>query len=122
MSGFNVVVDPVVTDLSIDESSKTWPASAFSLVVACFLLPFGKLADMYGGRIMHLGGLLWVTVWSIVAGVSRNELMLDFSRALQGLGAAAFLPSGLMLMGKVFRPGPRKNKVGRSGCSLEIPC
>ena len=37
--------------------------------------------------------------------------MLDFCRALQGLGCAAFLPSGVMLMGSIYRPGPRKNLV-----------
>ena len=37
--------------------------------------------------------------------------MLDFCRALQGLGPAAFLPSGVMLMGSLYRPGPRKNLV-----------
>ena len=37
--------------------------------------------------------------------------MMDFCRALQGLGPAAFLPSGVMLMGSTYRPGPRKNLV-----------
>lgn len=37
--------------------------------------------------------------------------MLDFCRALQGLGPSAFLPSGVALMGKMYRPGPRKNLV-----------
>lgn len=30
---------------------------------------------------------------------------------MQGLGPAAFLPSGLMLIGSTYRPGPRKNLV-----------
>ena len=50
-------------------------------------------------------------MWSLIAGFAQNELMLDFCRALQGLGPAAFLPSGVMLMGSVYRPGPRKNLV-----------
>ena len=37
--------------------------------------------------------------------------MLDFCRALQGLGPAAFLPSGVQLMANIYRPGPRKNLV-----------
>lgn len=37
--------------------------------------------------------------------------MLNCCRALQGLGAAAFLPTGVMLMGTLYRPGPRKNLV-----------
>jgi MFS family permease len=37
--------------------------------------------------------------------------MLIICRALQGLGPAAFLPSGVMLLGSTYRPGPRKNLV-----------
>ena len=66
---------------------------------------------MYGGYPLYLSGLAWFCTWSLIAGFSQNELMLDFCRALQGLGAAAFLPSGVMLLGSVYRPGPRKNLV-----------
>lgn len=66
---------------------------------------------MYGGYPVYLGGLAWLLVWSIVAGFSQNPLMLDFCRALQGIGPAAFLPSGIMLISGVYRPGPRKNLV-----------
>jgi MFS family permease len=37
--------------------------------------------------------------------------MLIICRAFQGLGPAAFLPSGVMLLGSTYRPGPRKNLV-----------
>lgn len=66
---------------------------------------------MYGGYPVFMFGLAWFTLWSLIAGFSVNELMLDFCRALQGLGPAAFLPSGIMLMGRIYRPGPRKNLV-----------
>jgi MFS family permease len=37
--------------------------------------------------------------------------MLIFCRALQDLGPTASLPSGVMLLGSTYRPGPRKNLV-----------
>lgn len=66
---------------------------------------------MYGGFPVYLAGLIWFMLWSIIAGFSKSNLMLDFCRSLQGLGAAAFLPSGIMLIGSIYRPGPRKNLV-----------
>lgn len=66
---------------------------------------------MYGGYPVYLGGLAWFCICSVIAGFSQNQLMLDFCRALQGLGPAAFLPSGVMLLGSIYRPGPRKNLV-----------
>jgi MFS family permease len=98
-------------DLEIPEAARTWPSSAFSLTVASFLLVFGRLADIYGGYPTYLVGVVWLAVWSFIAGFSTNELMLNTCRGLQGLGPAAFLPSGVMLLGSIYRPGPRKNLV-----------
>ena len=66
---------------------------------------------MYGGYPVYLSGLVWFLIWSVIAGFSENNLMLDFCRAMQGLGPAAFLPSGILLIGSTYRPGPRKNIV-----------
>lgn len=66
---------------------------------------------MYGGYPVFLLGLIWFTIWSIIGGFAQDNLMLNFCRALQGLGPAAFLPSGVMLIGSTYRPGPRKNLV-----------
>lgn len=98
-------------ELHIPQNAAVWPSAAFALVTSSFLLPFGRLADMYGGYPVFLFGLTWFCIWSLIAGFSSNGLMLDFCRALQGLGPAAFLPSGVMLLGSVYRPGPRKNLV-----------
>ncbi|KAF2842122.1 MFS general substrate transporter [Patellaria atrata CBS 101060] len=111
VSGFNVVLPTITEELNIKAAQSTWPASAFSLVVACFLLTFGRLSDMYGGYPVYTAGCAWLALWSLIAGFSQNELMIDFCRAIQGLGPAAFLPSSLMLLGSVYRPGPRKNLV-----------
>lgn len=72
---------------------------------------FGRSADMFGGYLVYVVGLVWLTIWSLIAGFSTNEIMLNFCRALQGLGPAAFLPSSVMILGSIYRPGPRKNLI-----------
>lgn len=111
MSGFNVILPTLLVKLDIPQTGAVWPAAAFALVTAAFLLPFGRLSDKYGAYPIFVFGLVWFCVWSVVVGFSTNELMLDFCRALQGLGPSAFLPSGVALMGNMYRPGPRKNLV-----------
>jgi MFS family permease len=64
---------------------------------------------MFGGYAIYIAGAGWLTISSILCGVSQSWLMLVICRALQGLGLAAFLPSGVMILGKTYRPGPRKN-------------
>jgi MFS family permease len=111
ISGFNILLPDLTSDLHIPQNAQTWPASVFSLVTGAFLLPFGRLADMFGGYLVFCVGLGWFLIWSIIAGFSQNYTMLIVCRALQGFGPAAFLPSGIMLLGSIYRPGPRKNLV-----------
>ncbi|KAF2740123.1 MFS general substrate transporter [Polyplosphaeria fusca] len=111
ISGFNILLPTLSEALDIPSKAETWPASVFSLVTGAFLLPAGRLGDMYGGKVVFVAGLVWFLIWSIIAGFSQNHIMLIFCRALQGFGPAAFLPSGIMLLGSIYRPGPRKNLV-----------
>lgn len=111
VSGFAVLLPTLKKELSIPAAAAVWPSAAFALVTSAFLLPCGRLADMFGGYVVYNFGLAWFCVWSLIAGFSKNELMLDWCRAMQGLGPAAFLSSGIQLLGSAYRPGPRKNLV-----------
>ncbi|KAL2189284.1 MFS general substrate transporter [Thermothelomyces heterothallicus CBS 203.75] len=111
ISGFNIILPNVSKALEIPKGSQTWPTSVFSLVTGSFLLPFGRLADIHGAYVVFNAGIVWFFVWSLVSGFSVNYQMLIVARALGGLGPAAFLPTSIMLLGKTYRPGPRKNLV-----------
>ncbi|KAI5369956.1 Putative major facilitator superfamily, MFS transporter superfamily [Septoria linicola] len=111
VSGFTILLPTIANALDIAASSQTWPASVFSLVIASFLLPFGRLGDIHGCYPVYIGGCAWYCVWSLIAGFSKDEVMLNICRAIQGLGPAAYLPAGLQLLGSMYRPGPRKNLI-----------
>ncbi|KAK4244663.1 major facilitator superfamily domain-containing protein [Corynascus novoguineensis] len=111
ISGFNIILPNVSRALEIPKGSQTWPASVFSLVTGSFLLPLGRLADIHGAYVVFNAGIVWFFIWSVISGFSVNYQMLIVARALGGLGPAAYLPTSIMLMGKTYRPGPRKNLV-----------
>ncbi|OAA54667.1 membrane transporter [Cordyceps fumosorosea ARSEF 2679] len=111
ISGFNIILPPVSRDLGMADAERTWPASVVNLTTASLLLVFARLADMHGGRTVFLAGHAWMCAWCIIAGFSKNGTMLIVCRAMQGVGAAAFVPAGLALLGQTYRPGPRKNLV-----------
>ncbi|KAK4565598.1 hypothetical protein LTR86_004215 [Recurvomyces mirabilis] len=111
VSGFTLLLPTVIRELDIPQASTVWPATAFSLVIASTLMVFGRLGDMFGGYPVFIGGLSWLLIWSIITGFSTSSIMLNVCRALQGLGAAAALPTGIQIMGSTYRSGPRKNLV-----------
>jgi MFS family permease len=111
ISGFHTLLPSLTFSLHIPPGLYTWPSSILTLVAGSTLLPIGRLSDMYGGCIIFNLGFTFFAFSSLLAGFSPNYLSLIAFRALQGLGAAAFLPAGITLMGKIYRPGPRKNFV-----------
>jgi MFS family permease len=111
VSGFNIVLPTIASELDIPDAQRTWPAEVINLTTAALLLPFARLCDRHGGRAIFLLGHAWLTIWSLVAGFSQNPTMLIVCRAMQGLGSSAYLPAGISLLGTLYRPGPRKNLV-----------
>ncbi|CEJ62660.1 hypothetical protein PMG11_11154 [Penicillium brasilianum] len=111
ISGSSVLLPTLVEELDIPVASTIWPTTALSLAITSTLLIFGRLIDMYGGYIIYNAGAIWLIISSILCGVSQTWLMLVVCRALQGLALGALLPSGIMILGSTYRPGPRKNLV-----------
>ncbi|KAJ5581110.1 hypothetical protein N7450_007411 [Penicillium hetheringtonii] len=111
ITGSNVLTPILVRDLHIPTASTIWPTTALSLVICATLLIWGRLTDMYGGYLVFNAGAIWLCISSIIAGFSQSWLMLIFFRACQGLALGALLPSGMMILGSTYRPGPRKNLV-----------
>lgn len=120
ISGFNVALPSLTKTLNIPDSARTWPTTVPNLTTSALLLPFARVCDRYGGRVVFLTGHVWLLIWSLICGFSQNATMLIFCRAMQGIGSAAFLPASLALLGQAYRPGPRKNIVfsiyGAFGC------
>jgi MFS family permease len=93
-----------------------WFPSAFSLTAGTFILVAGRVGDIIGHKPLFLYGLAWYALWSMLAGlaaVPRNPsvIFFDVCRAMQGVAAAVLTPTGLAMLGSVYKPGPRKAKV-----------
>jgi MFS family permease len=74
--------------------------------LAAFLLTAGSLADMYGRRLLWLIGLVVITGASVLCGFAVSTLMLQLSRALQGIGGAIMFAVSLALLADAFRGRP----------------
>ncbi|KAK9458213.1 major facilitator superfamily-domain-containing protein [Dipodascopsis uninucleata] len=89
----------------------SWIIAAYSLTVGTFILPAGRWGDVFGHRKLFIFGYVWFGIWSGIAGFSvySNYMLLMFCRAIQGIGPAILLPSGIALLGRSYPPGRRKN-------------
>ena len=80
-----------------------WIVDAYALTLAAFLLTAGSLSDLYGGRLLFLIGLAVFTGASLLCGFATSTLMLQVSRAVQGVGGAIMFAVSLALLAGAFR-------------------
>lgn len=114
ISGFAIELPKLIARHSSDDDGgmgKFWPASLLSLILSATLLIFARISDMYGGYFPFMFGVMWLGVWSLVAGFAGLGTLLDVARAMQGLAIATFTPATFAMLGSIYHEGPRKNSV-----------
>ncbi|PSR80163.1 major facilitator superfamily domain-containing protein [Coniella lustricola] len=104
-----ITLPTIGKDLSIPDSRQQWIVSAYSLTFGCFLLLWGRVADLYGKRTIFVLGSAWVALTTVINPFIPNEIGFDVFRGLQGLGAAANVPTAIGILGTTFPPGKAKN-------------
>ncbi len=99
----NVALPDIQDALHSSFSGLQWVVDAYALSLAALLLTTGSLADMYGRRLFYVIGLVIFTGASLLCGVAGSTLMLQLSRAVQGIGGAIMFSVSLALLAEAFR-------------------
>ncbi|KAJ9633039.1 hypothetical protein H2204_007429 [Knufia peltigerae] len=98
-------------DLNMTAAEVTWISAAQYLAAGSFLLFFGRVADLFGRRLLFLLSLGFFTVCLLVIGFATNAMYLDIFCGLLGLSSAASVPPAIGKLGAVYnKPSRRKNR------------
>jgi EmrB/QacA subfamily drug resistance transporter len=102
MTSINIALPTIGHELFLDAVSLSWLVTVFIFASAAFLVPFGKIADIYGRKRIFTYGLLAFTVASVGSAVSNSGGMLICCRILQGIGSGANYCVGVSIVTSVF--------------------
>ncbi|MFC8125264.1 MFS transporter [Streptomyces sp. NPDC057302] len=120
-SVLNVALPVLGADLGMSQSTLQWAVTAFALPSGGFLLLFGRAGDLFGRRRLFLGGLALFGLASLLATFAWDPASFLAGRALQGVGAAAIVPTGMSLLTTTFPEGPQRDRaLGISGTLLSL--
>jgi EmrB/QacA subfamily drug resistance transporter len=119
-SAVNIALPSISRELSIPAVSLSWIAMAFLLSSAVMLVPFGKLADIWGRKRMLLFGNIFFTISTLLCAFSTSGSMLIVSRCLQGIGSAMILSSGMAIVISAFPPENRGRIIGWNTSAVYI--
>jgi EmrB/QacA subfamily drug resistance transporter len=111
----NVALPDIQRSLHSSFSDLQWVVDAYSLTLAAFLLTAGVVGDIYGRREVFAVGLGVFSAASLVCGLSTSSLMLNLSRAVQGVGGAIMFATSLALIAQAFQGRDRGTAFGIFG-------
>lgn len=103
LSVVSIALPQIHTALRASFSDLQWVYDAYALTLAVFLVTSGSLADRTGRKQLFQIGFAVFTAASLACGLSGGATALNFSRGVQGVGAAIMFAVGPALLGHEFR-------------------
>jgi EmrB/QacA subfamily drug resistance transporter len=110
VSAVNIALPSLGKEFSLDSVTLTWIATAYILSSAALLVPFGRVADIYGRKKIFTLGIGIFTLSSLLCGLANSATMLIGWRVLQGTGGAMLAATSVALLATVF-PATERGKV-----------
>jgi EmrB/QacA subfamily drug resistance transporter len=89
-----------------------WIVTSFILTSAIFIVPFGRLADIYGRRKIFLIGLVSVTIASLFATFATSAGQLIIFRVIQGISSAMIFGTSVAILTSSYPPRDRGRVLG----------
>jgi EmrB/QacA subfamily drug resistance transporter len=111
-SSVNIALPSIDKELGLNAVALNWVATAYLLAAAIMLVPFGRVADIYGRKKIFQIGLIVDAAASVLCAVSPSGDWLIFFRALQGVGGAMIFGTGVAILTAVFPPNERGRVLG----------
>ena len=108
-SALNLAIPDMGSYFNMGASGVGWIVTLYTLVIAAFSTPFGKLADTTGRRRVLIIGVAGFGLVSVITVFSFNSAMLLALRVLQGLTAAMIFATNMPIAISAF-PGKERGK------------
>jgi len=88
----------------------SWVFAIYTLTTAVTTPIYGKLADLFGRKVVFSFGVVLFLIGSMLSGASHTMMQLIWFRALQGIGAGAVMPITFTIIGDLY-PGEQRAKM-----------
>jgi EmrB/QacA subfamily drug resistance transporter len=111
-SSINIALPTIGREFSINAVLLSWVVTVYPLTSAAFLIPFGRIADIYGRRKIFNYGVFVFTFSSLLSSLAISATMLISFRILQGIGAAMVFTTGIAMLTSVFPTTERGKALG----------
>ncbi|MFA5055278.1 MAG: MFS transporter [Dehalococcoidia bacterium] len=117
-SAMNVAVPFIGQDFGMNATTLPWINNSFLIASLTFLLPFGRLADIYGRKKIFTWGIVAFTVFTFLCALANSAEMFFAFRALQGISGAMIFGTSVALVTSAYPPQERGRVLGINVASI----
>ena len=112
VSSISIALPAIGHDFKLNAVILAWIPTAYLLAASILLVPFGRIADIYGRKKVFLAGISLYTLACLLLPLSNSELLLIVFRILEGIGSAAIFCTSTAILISAFPPGERGKALG----------
>jgi MFS family permease len=117
-SAVTVALPSIGKEFAMDAVLLTWVVTAYRLAAAVFLVPIGRIADIYGRKKVFTYGIVAFTLTSFLLAGVDSAASLILLRALQGVAAGMVFGTGTAILTSVFPAHVRGKVLGITVASV----
>jgi len=108
----NIALPSIGKEFATGAVLLSWIATSYLLAAAMFLLPFGRIADIYGRKRIFTWGIVIYAISSFLSAIASSAMLLLSFRVLQGIGGAMIFGTAVAILTSVFPVGERGKVLG----------
>jgi EmrB/QacA subfamily drug resistance transporter len=98
----NLALPRMAFDLNSTTTDLQWVISVYMLALGAFMVPAGRIGDIFGRRRALLAGVALFGLSSVLCALAPSATVVIAFRALQGLGAALIFPVSVSVLTNAF--------------------
>jgi len=119
-SSVNLALPSIGEEFGANAVTLNWIVSSYMLTTSIFLLPAGRLGDMFGRKKVFTTGIIIFTLTMIMLTFTPGIPWLVTARIIQGIGGAMIFGTNMAILTDVFPPGERGRAIGINATAVYI--
>ena len=98
----NLALPAIARHFDVPTTDLQWVVSGYMLSVGALMVTAGRLADIFGRRLIIVIGLAVFGIVSALCGMAPDEVWLIVARVVHGVGAAFIFPVSIAIVSSTF--------------------
>lgn len=108
----NLALPRIAADLHTATTDLQWVISVYMLALGAFMVPAGRIGDIFGRRRALMAGIALFGIASVSCALAPNAAVLIGARAAQGIGAAFIFPVSVSVLTNAYSEEKSSRAIG----------